>query len=103
MPHPREMKFEETTRAVSRTCRQGAEFLRNAAAQAEELEDAYTYAGGSNQALADMLVRGTATAEQVAVVADARAAMQVFADVWSMANGGAVAQEDRVALVRRMA
>ena len=103
MPHPREMRLDETMRAISRTCRQGGEFLRNANAQAQELEDAHAYAGGTDQDLADLLVGGTATAEQVSIVTDARAAMRVFADVWTVVNDGTVEQSDRVATIRRMA
>jgi hypothetical protein len=74
--------------------------------------EVYQYAGGTDQGMADLLfqdengkpdpIAGTATAEQVAIIADARETMQGIHDLYVAANGNDITPSNIFDALRRM-
>ena len=78
----------------------------------QQFIEVYQYAGGTDQGMADLLfqeingnpdpITGTATAEQVAKVADARGTMQGIHDLYLAAEGNDITPSNIFDALRRM-
>lgn len=73
----------------------------------QQFIEVYQYAGGTDQGMADLLFTddndgGTASSEQVAMVADARECMQGIHDLYVAANGQDITPSNIFDALRRM-
>lgn len=112
MAHSSELRWQGAADAVASQAFQTLRALNDAEQTYQDLLEAYTYAGGTDQAFADLLfqevngnpdpIADTATAEQVALVADLSLAIQALHELYQAADNQVVAQEDRLTQLRRM-
>lgn len=112
MAHSSTMRWDEAQNLVSASAQELLDALLRAESRYQELFEVYQYSGATDQALADQLfqdlngnpvpITGTATAEQVAMIADLRAAIQAMHQLYEAADNVVTAQADRIALLRRM-
>lgn len=111
MAHTSAKRWPQSEQLISNFCYEFIGIVNNAEEAYQQFQELYDYVGGTDQALADLLFQdengsgapGTATPEQVAKAADAKAAMVALHQLFQAASGEAAAtQEDRLALLRRM-
>ena len=114
MAHSSELRWSDAAQEVGTIAAQTLSSLNTAEEIYQELFEAYTYAGGTDQAFADMLfqdingiveptpITDTASAAQVSLVADLRVAIQALHTLYQGMNNVLIAQEDRAASLRRM-
>jgi len=95
---------------ASEIARQLTSTLNDVEERYQELLEIYTYAGGTDQDFANQLFRediegrgeSISNTEELAKATDLVAAMLAAHQIWLCANNVSVAQEDRMALLRRM-
>jgi len=76
----------------------------------QQMQEIYTYSGGTITDLAGLLFKediearleSTANADEIAKATDIVAAMQAAHEIYQAANNIAITQEDRLSLIRRM-
>lgn len=73
----------------------------------QQFIEVYQYAGGTDQGMADLLFKdenqgGTASPEQVAIIADARESMQGIHDLYVAATGNDITPSNIFDALRRM-
>ena len=112
MAHSSETRWSEASTKIAEAAYSVLQGLDNAENVYAELLEVYDYAGGTDQLCADLLFKdenaaadppvATATAEQVAKVADLREAITALHQLYLALNSGTVAAADRAALLRRM-
>src|SRR5210317_1778275 len=76
----------------------------------QQMQEIYTYSGGTITDLAGLLFKediearleSTANADEIAKATDIVAAMQAEHEIYQAANNIAITQEDRLSLIRRM-
>lgn len=112
MSHSSQLRWQNAAQDVTTSAAQTLRAIVDAEEIYQDLLEAYNYAGGSDQAFADLLfqddngnpdpITDTATAAQVAIVTDLRLAIQSLHELYQAMNNVAVAQEDRAARLRRM-
>jgi hypothetical protein len=118
MGHTLEKRWEDIGTEVSNLSRQMLAILIEGEEQYQRMVEVYTYAGGTDQGLADLLFKdrwsirdsnddGTldtqANADEVTMAGDARLAMVAMHELYLAVTGGTVAAEDRATPMRRMA
>lgn len=104
MAHSGEARWAHAAGLVALSSAQTIQALNQAEETYKDLLEVYNYAGGSDQAMADLLFDASpADASSVALVADLRAAITALHELWQAMNNGVIAQSDRDALLRRMA
>ena len=113
MAHSSEMRWPEASVKISQAAYSVLQGVMDAEETYQELLEVYDYSGATDQAMADMLfqdvngnpdpITGSATAAQLALVADLRAAILALHQLYEAMNNGVVTQADRTAVLRRMA
>lgn len=103
MAHSSELRWQGAADAVASQANQILKALVDAEQTYQDLLEAYTYAGSTDQLFADLLVDGTATTEEVAKATDLRLAIQAMHDLYLAADNTTVPVEDRLTKLRRMA
>lgn len=116
--HTLEKRWDEVGTEVSNLSRQMLGILIEAEEQYQRMVELFTYSGGTDQALADLLFKdiysardtnndGTpddaASPDEVTMATDARLAMVAMHQLYLALTGNTVAAEDRATPMRRMA
>lgn len=112
MSHSSEMRWEEAAAIISNAAGGTLTALNNAEENYLELTEVYTFAGSTDQLMADLLFAddisaearnpAVATAAEVAKVADLKAAIQALHQLWQGLNDVSITQVDRAIILRRM-
>lgn len=102
MPHSANLLWKDVESLVGSVSRSLLRELILGEEAYNDLLEAYMYAGGTDQAFADLLFNTTATAAQVEQVADARQALVAVHRLYLLLTNNAVTQEDYAADLRRM-
>ena len=82
MTHTTEKRWANSSQQVSNNVQAIKEILLTGEELYQELLELWSFHGNDNQLVANQLFEGTATAEQVAQVADARSAMVAVHDIY---------------------
>ena len=90
MPHMSEKTWYTVSDEVSRKLEKLVQFIVENESLYDELLELWDYHGNVDQAVADQLFEGPATAEQVAMAADMRAAMVAAHNVHETADLSAI-------------
>lgn len=102
MPHSSNLLWKDIEQIVSGISRTMLRELILGEEAYQDLLEAYQYAGGTDQAFANLLFNTTADAGQVAQVTDARQALVAVHRLYELMTNNAVAQADYAADLRRM-
>jgi len=113
MSHTSEKRWPYINEQVSRFAADMMRVSNEAEEAYQQFQEIYAYAGGTLQAMADLLyqdingnpvpITDTATPAQVDTVTDAGAAMTKLHELWQAINNvAALVQEDRATALRRM-
>ena len=103
MAHTSEKRWRDVNTSVGMSCDQLISALNSGEELYQQLLELWTYAGGTDQLVADLLFETTdASSDLVAVVADAKAASVAIHQIYEAADNIAVTQEDRLSKLRRM-
>lgn len=90
MSHSTEKTWDEISAKVGLQARMLKEILQNSAELYQELLELWQFHGVNDQAVADQLFGGTATADQIAMVQDLREATVEFNNLHTAANYSAL-------------
>lgn len=111
MSHSSEKRWGELSNKVTAVCYGIVEQLRNAEESYQQMQEVFTYSGGTAADLAALLFKeeieaaGTPfqpTQEQIDKATDAIAAMTAAHQLYQAANNEAISQSDRLTSLRRM-
>ena len=111
MSHSSEKRWNELAAKVANISATLVEQLGYAEEQYQQMQEVYTYAGGTATDLAALLFKEeievagspfTPTQEQIDKAADAVAAMAAAHQLYEAANNIVVTQSDRMTVLRRM-
>ena len=103
MAHTSETRWGEVSKHIADVSNSFLDSITKSEALYQDLLELWAYAGGSDQAVADLLFNADpANATQVQMAADAKAAMLALHELYEAANNIAITQDDRVAALRRM-
>jgi len=105
MAHTSEKRWNNINNTVGDLSSSLIDYLNKSEEIYQQLLELWSFAGGTDQAVADLLFQDTdipATAEQVVMAQDAKAAVTSLHELWQAANNVAVGQEDRMDKLRRM-
>lgn len=110
MSHSSEKTWSEISGQVSAAAQNVRDHLQHGEELYQRLQEVYSFAGGTAQALADQLFFADwnsrselqASAEEVAMTQDAIDAMTAIHELYQAATNIAVTQSDRLTELRRM-
>lgn len=112
MAHTSTKRWTEVEERVSHYSKTAIEVLNDAEEAYQQFQEVYTYAGSTDEGLAELLFYGDegkdsagqtlVTPEQLALVVDAKNAMIAMHQIFEAANNGTVTQDDRLTKLRRM-
>jgi len=102
MAHTSEKRWEDINHSIGNISGEMLEVLMKGEETYQQLLELWAFAGGTDQAVADLLFNTTADATQVIMVSDAKAALTSIHELWQAANNVVVSQENRSDKLRRM-
>jgi len=108
MSHTSAKRWPYIEQKVGDFCTNMVAVLNESEEAYQQFQEIYIYAGGTDQGMADLLFQDinglgvSATAEQLAMVADTKAAMIALHQLWQTANNTAMDAQDRITDLRRM-
>lgn len=113
MAHTSTKRWTEIEERVSYYSKTAIEVLNDAEEAYQQFQEIFTYAGGTDQDLANLLFAdrngfdsagdpNISTAAELALVVDAKNAMIAMHQIFEAANNGTVTQDDRLTKLRRM-
>ncbi len=112
MAHSSQMRWVGAQAVIEDAARTTLSALNNAEEVYQELNEVYQFTGSTDQFMADQLFAdiiasearnpAEANTEEVARVADLKAAILSLHQLWQAMNNVATSQEDRTALLRRL-
>jgi hypothetical protein len=106
MAHSSKLLYDEAEQMVADRAQQTLRALQDAEEVYQDLLEVFQYSGGTDQLFADQLFQDVqappAPADQVAMVADLRAAIVALHELYQAMTNVAVTTADREADLRRM-
>lgn len=112
MSHTSEKRWQQLSADAGVQCDKVLDALLEAEEIYQRMQEVYTYAGGTNADLAELLFteeiaarsspNNVASAEEIAKAGDLIAAMQALHQLYQAADNVAVTQADRLTPMRRM-
>jgi hypothetical protein len=103
VPHSKALNWTQVETVVEQHCRETLRVLALGELAYQDLLEAFAANGGTDQLFADVLFETTATADQVAMVTDAKNAMIAIHELTNALNNIAVSASNRDQALFRMA